>query len=90
MSRHTLLRENNGRCKGFIVCGWDRPLKYFFCQVWNRHNTLIESWNDEDLDDLLEAAHHYCGVIPDGLRLQLQQERDGKADTNTIKDWRKP
>lgn len=85
MSRHILSRK---RGRGYIVVGYDRPLKHFFVQVWSSRGNHLDTFKVSEVDAVRESIEYLCGPAPEGLLPQLTSEEAGTADTNTCKDWR--
>lgn len=82
MSRHTL-RHKTDPNSTFVV-GYDRPFGAYFMQLWDGDNELVGEDDCFDPDELESLG----AVVPSGLREALRLEAIGKADTNTVKDWR--
>lgn len=84
MSQHTIKRKRGGH----LVLGYDRPLKDFFCQVWSRGKNIQRIDTFWEIEVLFIMAGYYGGVVPEGLYDQILDESEGRAETNTCKDWR--
>ena len=82
MSRHLIATT-----QGHLIVGWDRPLQYFFIQVWV-NGEVEDAVENDDLDEVIEGIKAFGAVAPSELRERLMLESSGWVETNFYHDWR--
>ena len=90
MSRHELKPLEGHRAITRVVIGWDRPLRTFFAQIFERSDDPDEDdvatlWEGTDLEEIASAAQALAivapfAVVPNGLEALLEGEKRDSYD----------